>query len=237
MLATDLIKKGEEAGRRQMQMDAKSKPSLLHSRGGLTPRTDGRGVKLIDPMEARAARRKPDDSVAHKKLKQLKEDFEPQSAPTTLRRQLASSQISRKPKRQRQEDECRRELRELVGYAAEGAHDGDYDVDHHGRGQCRHDPKDVSRGFEAISIPIVNQSNSRTLPSSFFYIDKSRPYEKAFVNTAISRIGDDDCCPDCHKDCLSAPHLCACVRETGGEFAYTSDGCLHHRYIDLVRYF
>jgi hypothetical protein len=237
VLATEIIKKEEDAGRRQLQMDGKFKPSLLHSRGGLTPRTDGRGMKLIDPVEANAARKKPDDSIVHKKLKQPKEEFEPQSVPTTSRRQFSSSQSSKKLKRQRQEEECRRELRELVGNAGEEAHGHYQDVDHVGRGQCRHDVKDLSRGFEAIPIPIVNQSNSKTLPSSFFYIDKSRPYEKAFVNTAISRIGDDDCCPNCHKDCLSAPHLCACVRETGGDFAYTLDGCLHHRYIDQVCYF
>ncbi|KAG0629896.1 hypothetical protein M758_1G137900 [Ceratodon purpureus] len=233
VLATDLIRKEEEAGRRQMQMDGKTKLSLLHSRGGLTPRTDGRGVKLIDSAEYSTVRKKPDDNIAHKKLKQPKEEFEPHNAPTTSRRQLSNSQSSKKLKRQRQEtDECRRELQELVGDVGEEAHGQYRDGDHIDRGQCRHDVNDLSRGFEAIPIPIVNQSNSKTLPSSFFYIDKSRPYEKGFVNTAISRIGDDDCCPSCYKDCLSAPHLCACVRETGGNFAYTLDGCLDRRYID-----
>ena len=234
VLATDLIKKEEEAGRKLMQMEAKTKCSLLHSRGGFTPRTDGRGVKLIDPSEAIAAKRRPDDSIAHKKLKQLKEEFEPQSAPTTSRKQFSSPQSSKKLKRLRQAEECRLELMELVEDAGGEAHGSDHDIDHNSR-QCRHDAKDLSRGFEAIPIPIVNQSNSKTLPSSFFYISQSRPYEKAFVNNAISRIGDDECCPNCHNNCLSAPHLCACVRDTGGDFAYTLDGCLQQRYIDQVR--
>lgn len=242
-MAIENVKQEEYIARKQMQRDEKLKQltsgqknaSLLHSRGGLTPRTDGRGVKLINPSEANAAaRRRPDDSIAHKKLKQPKEEPELQCAPTTSRRHISSSQNIKKLKRQRQEEECKRELRELIGEAGELTHSGDHDVDHDVRGQCRHDVKDLSRGFEAIPIPIVNQSNSKALPSSFFYIDKSRPYEKAFVNLAISRIGDDDCCPSCYKDCLSAPHLCACVRETGGEFGYTSDGCLHPRYIDQV---
>lgn len=241
-MATDNVKQEEDIARKQMQRDEKLKqltsvqknPALLHSRGGLTPRTDGRGVKLIDHSEVVAARRRPEDSIVHKKLKQLKEELEPQSAPTTSRRQISSSSSVKKLKRVRQEEECKRELKDLIGEAGEMAQSGGHDIDHDVRGKFRHDVKDLSRGFESIPIPIVNQSNSKALPSSFFYIDKSRPYEKAFVNLSISRIGDDDCCPSCYKDCLSAPHLCACVRETGGEFGYTSDGCLHQRYIDKV---
>lgn len=232
-LASNIIQKEEEAGRKKMQSDrkvsAQKDPSLSLSGRGPTPRTDGRAVRIIDPSEVTAARRRPDNNIAHKKFKQRKEEFKPQISPPALRAQVSGSHDIRK---KRQRLVALRELNEPGGEAGEVAHGSDHDIDRYVKGQCRHDDKDLSRGFEAIPIPIVNHINSETLPSSFFYIDKSRPYEKAFVNLAISRIGDDDCCPNCHNDCLSAPYLCACARETGGEFAYTSDGCLHRRYID-----
>lgn len=236
VMASENIRKEEDIVRKQMQRDerqnqaasAQKNSSLLHSRGGLT-RTDGRGVKLIEHPEAR---RRPDDSMALTKLKQPREEPESASAPTTSRKHISSSQASKKLKRLREEEECKRELKNLTVDAGGLAHSEHHDVDYDVREKFRHDINDLSRGFELIPIPIVNQSNSKALPSSFFYIDKSRPYEKAFVNLAISRIGDDDCCPSCYKDCLSAPHLCACVRETGGEFGYTIDGCLRQRYIN-----
>ncbi|CAH1424465.1 unnamed protein product [Lactuca virosa] len=36
---------------------------------------------------------------------------------------------------------------------------------------------------------------------------------------------DENCCLKCNGDCLSSRVPCACSRETGGEFAYTSQDC------------
>lgn len=95
----------------------------------------------------------------------------------------------------------------------------------------RHNTKDLSRGEEALPIPIVNQTNSKAVPPSFYYIPTSKVHEKAHVNFSLTRFGEDDCCPNCYEDCLTAPLPCACAGDTGGEFAYTQEGCLHERYI------
>jgi DNA polymerase IIIc chi subunit len=93
---------------------------------------------------------------------------------------------------------------------------------------------DLSRGNEAYPIRVVNESNSKSLPPSFFYISKSEVHQDAHVNSSLTRIGDDHCCPSCKDNCLTADFPCACARETGGEFAYTRDGCLADRYLAKV---
>uniref|UniRef100_A0ACD5ZGM8 Uncharacterized protein n=1 Tax=Avena sativa TaxID=4498 RepID=A0ACD5ZGM8_AVESA len=49
---------------------------------------------------------------------------------------------------------------------------------------------------------------------------------KAQINISLARIGDESCCSGCFGDCLAKQLPCACATETGGEFAYTSDGLL-----------
>jgi len=103
-----------------------------------------------------------------------------------------------------------------------------------GNGQFLDISLDLSRGNEAYPICVVNESNSKSLPPSFFYISKSEVHQDAHVNSSLTRIGDDHCCPSCKDNCLTADFPCACARETGGEFAYTHDGCLADRYLAKV---
>ncbi|KAH9531597.1 hypothetical protein CY35_19G045800 [Sphagnum magellanicum] len=100
-----------------------------------------------------------------------------------------------------------------------------------GNGQFLDISLDLSRGNEAYPIRVVNESNSKSLPPSFFYISQSEVHQDAHVNSSLTRIGDDHCCPSCKDNCLTADFPCACARETGGEFAYTHDGCLADRYL------
>ncbi|KAJ6822402.1 putative inactive histone-lysine N-methyltransferase SUVR1 isoform X1 [Iris pallida] len=94
-----------------------------------------------------------------------------------------------------------------------------------------HDVTDISRGEERIRISLVNDVSSEKYPSCFYYIPHNMAYQSAYVNFSLARIGDEDCCSDCYGDCLAAIP-CACARETGGEFAYTSDSLVKDAFLD-----
>ncbi|XP_010936035.1 probable inactive histone-lysine N-methyltransferase SUVR2 [Elaeis guineensis] len=95
-----------------------------------------------------------------------------------------------------------------------------------------HDINDISKGEERVRISVVNEFSSEKYPSSFQYIPRNIVYQNAFVDVSLARIGDEDCCADCFGDCVAAAIPCACARETGGEFAYTSDGLLKKKLLD-----
>lgn len=95
-----------------------------------------------------------------------------------------------------------------------------------------HDPSDISKGEERVRISLVNDVSNEKYPSSFHYIPRNLVYQNAYVNFSLARIGDEDCCSDCFGDCLAASIPCACARETGGEFAYTSDGLVKDTFLD-----
>lgn len=90
----------------------------------------------------------------------------------------------------------------------------------------RHNLDDISRGQERVAIPVFNPLTNDTLPETFLYISKSITYQSAYVNFSLARIADEDYCGTCYGDCLKSYPPCQCARETGGEFAYDSQGRL-----------
>ncbi|GAB4833695.1 hypothetical protein Ancab_031942 [Ancistrocladus abbreviatus] len=89
---------------------------------------------------------------------------------------------------------------------------------------------DVAKGKEKVKISVVDENGNGDLPN-FFYIPKNLAYQNAYVNVSLARISDEDCCTSCSGDCLSSPIPCACSCETGGEFAYTSEGLLKEEFL------
>lgn len=90
---------------------------------------------------------------------------------------------------------------------------------------------DITKGEEMVKISLVNETNSQ-LPPNFFYIPRSIVFQKAYVNFALARISDEDCCSHCFGDCLSLAIPCACARETGGEFAYEEGGLVKEKFLE-----
>lgn len=86
-----------------------------------------------------------------------------------------------------------------------------------------HDVVDIAKGQEKFVITMVNEVNDER-PPSFCYIRQNAVYQNAYANFSLARIGDNNCCANCSGDCLSLTIPCACSHETGGEFAYTTDG-------------
>lgn len=89
-----------------------------------------------------------------------------------------------------------------------------------------HNPDDISRGQEIVPIKLAKDFLNQSLPTSFYYIPKNITFQDAYVNFSLARIGEDDCCGKCYGDCLKRYPSCHCARETGGEFAYNSEGRL-----------
>ncbi|KAK6141509.1 hypothetical protein DH2020_024754 [Rehmannia glutinosa] len=82
---------------------------------------------------------------------------------------------------------------------------------------------DIAKGQEKVVITLVNEVNDEC-PPSFYYIPQNAAFQNAYVNFSLARIGDKNCCATCFGDCLSLSVPCVCGHETGGEFAYTTDG-------------
>jgi len=94
------------------------------------------------------------------------------------------------------------------------------------------DPSDVTNGQERRRIPLVCDDDVTIDFPSFHYIRHNVTYQKAWVPISLARVGDEYCCRDCYGDCLKASIPCACARETGGEYAYTSEGLLKENFLD-----
>lgn len=97
--------------------------------------------------------------------------------------------------------------------------------------RSRHNINDIAKGEERVRIPWINEINSE-FPPSFHYISQSLVFQNAEITISLSRIGDLSCCPTCFGDCLSASVPCACARETGSEFAYTSAGLIKDVFLE-----
>ncbi|CAH9129964.1 unnamed protein product [Cuscuta epithymum] len=89
---------------------------------------------------------------------------------------------------------------------------------------------DITNGNEAVRISLLDRIGIGGSPN-FFYIRENTVYQSAYVQFSLARIADDDCCGKCEGDCLSHSVPCACARETGGEFAYTSEGILREEFL------
>ncbi|XP_052144632.1 probable inactive histone-lysine N-methyltransferase SUVR2 [Oryza glaberrima] len=103
---------------------------------------------------------------------------------------------------------------------------------HIGANRPPHDVNDITKGEERLRIPIINEYGNGILPPPFHYIPHNTTLQEAYVNISLARIGDDNCCSDCFRDCLAQSLPCACAAETGGEFAYTTDGLLKGAFLD-----
>ncbi|XP_040377012.1 probable inactive histone-lysine N-methyltransferase SUVR2 isoform X2 [Oryza brachyantha] len=103
---------------------------------------------------------------------------------------------------------------------------------HIGANRPPHDVNDITKGEERLTIPIINEIGNGILPPPFHYIPHNITLQEAYVNPSLARIGDDNCCSDCFGDCLAQSLPCACAAETGGEFAYTTDGLLKGAFLD-----
>ncbi|KAJ9547919.1 hypothetical protein OSB04_020462 [Centaurea solstitialis] len=93
------------------------------------------------------------------------------------------------------------------------------------------DAEDVAKGQESLKISLVNEVNSEC-PPSFNYIPRNAVFQNAYVNFSLARIGDDNCCPKCFGDCLTSLKLCLCALQSGGEFAYTTEGLVKEELMD-----
>lgn len=82
---------------------------------------------------------------------------------------------------------------------------------------------DIAKGHENVVITLVNEVNDEPAPS-FCYIPQSLVFQNAYMNVSLARNADDHCCNSCSGDCLLSSIPCACSYETGGEYAYTTDG-------------
>lgn len=90
---------------------------------------------------------------------------------------------------------------------------------------------DITKGEEQVKISLINEINTEQ-PPNFYYIPKNIIFQKAYVNFALARISDEDCCFHCFGDCVSLPVPCACARESGGEFAYTVEGLVKEKFME-----
>jgi len=93
---------------------------------------------------------------------------------------------------------------------------------------------DLSRGFEASPILLVMPETCAPSLSKFRYIRESHVGGEARLNATFDRLRPEDCC-ECGADCLLVGSNCNCSGETGGEFAYNSEGLLKEKFINQVR--
>ncbi|KAI3706192.1 hypothetical protein L6452_23767 [Arctium lappa] len=89
---------------------------------------------------------------------------------------------------------------------------------------------DITRGLEKQEISLINEFNDEMLPA-FTYIPKNVNYKTANVKFMLSRVSDENCCSNCFGDCLCPDVPCACAAETGGEFAYTTEGLVKKKFL------
>lgn len=89
---------------------------------------------------------------------------------------------------------------------------------------------DIAKGQESVVISLVNEVNTEC-PPSFHYIPKNAVFQNAYVNFSLACISDDNCCPTCYGDCLTSS-TCTCAIQSGGEFAYTSEGLVKEELLD-----
>ncbi|TYI46741.1 hypothetical protein E1A91_D13G125400v1 [Gossypium mustelinum] len=89
---------------------------------------------------------------------------------------------------------------------------------------------DITKGTENVKISLVGDIGKQELPK-FTYMRDNIIYQDAYVHISLARVADEDCCSGCSGDCLPVSIPCACAHETGGEFAYTTDGQLRDKFL------
>lgn len=89
---------------------------------------------------------------------------------------------------------------------------------------------DITKGTEKVKISLLDESGNEQLPD-FNYIRENTVYQNAYIHFALARIADTGCCSSCKGDCLSSHVPCECAGDTGGEFAYTSEGLLREEFL------
>lgn len=90
---------------------------------------------------------------------------------------------------------------------------------------------DITRGEERLEISWVNDV-SNECPPAFYYISQSIIFDNASLNFTLNRIGDTHCCSACYGDCLSLASGGVCACQTGGKFAYTSEGLIEEEFLE-----
>ncbi|KAI3744127.1 hypothetical protein L1987_57203 [Smallanthus sonchifolius] len=89
---------------------------------------------------------------------------------------------------------------------------------------------DITLGMEKQEISLINEVDDEK-PPTFTYIQTNFNYKTANVKFMLACISDQNNCPNCFGDCLSSEVPCACAVETGGEFAYTSEGLVDEKFL------
>ncbi|KAL6219137.1 hypothetical protein ACLB2K_012343 [Fragaria x ananassa] len=89
---------------------------------------------------------------------------------------------------------------------------------------------DITKSTEKVPISLVDDAGKESLPK-FNYIPQNIIFQNANLDISLSCITDEDCCPGCSGDCLSAAFPCVCAHETGGEFVYTPEGLLKEEFL------
>ncbi|KAL6953133.1 hypothetical protein U1Q18_048288 [Sarracenia purpurea var. burkii] len=89
---------------------------------------------------------------------------------------------------------------------------------------------DISKGTEKVRISLLDKIGTEQLPN-FVYIPENTVYQNAYIHFSLARIADDDCCSSCLGNCLSLTVPCECARDTGGVFAYTTQGLLREDFL------
>lgn len=92
--------------------------------------------------------------------------------------------------------------------------------------------KDITRGLEDVKIPLVNESSDDLEVPNFLYIKTNMVHKAAHIDLSIARISNENCCTQCHGDCLLSELPCACAGETRGEFAYGPGGLLKEKFLE-----
>lgn len=90
---------------------------------------------------------------------------------------------------------------------------------------------DITKGTETVKISLVGDFSKQELPK-FTYMRDNVIYQDAYVHISLARVADEGSCSGCSGDCLSETIPCACAHETGGEFAYTTDGQLSEKFLE-----
>ncbi|KAK3032831.1 hypothetical protein RJ639_037008, partial [Escallonia herrerae] len=90
--------------------------------------------------------------------------------------------------------------------------------------------RDITKGKERVTISLLDEIGNERLPD-FVYMSQSVVHQNAYVHVSLARIADEDSCPSCIGDCISNIIPCACARDTGGEFAYTTKGLLKEEFL------
>ncbi|XP_051120059.1 probable inactive histone-lysine N-methyltransferase SUVR1 [Andrographis paniculata] len=97
--------------------------------------------------------------------------------------------------------------------------------------QTFHKMRDITKGSEKVKISLLDEVGTEPLPR-FAYCPVNVPYESAFVHVSLARISNEDYCRRCKGNCVLNSIPCACARDTGGEYAYTSEGLLTEKFLE-----